>query len=136
MSFGEKQGAAADKDGFKIPLPQKKRVVKAQQKEIILFEADPEPIDNDRTDSENSDLPVMQPRQDNEIEVSKRTIYDDVLRDMTALVKERGEGLQKIEQFCEDYENPSIIMKALRQQRDFFTNEATEFFKSMMDQIS
>lgn len=45
----------------------------------------------------------MQPREDNEIEVSKRTIYDDIRTDMTALVKERGEGLQLIEQFCEVY---------------------------------
>ena len=74
----------------------------------------------------------MQPREDNEIEVSKRTIYDDIRTDMTALVKERGEGLQLIEQFCEDYKNP-MIMKALRQQRDFFNNELTEFFKTMMD---
>lgn len=94
---------------------------------------DPEPIDNDRTDSENSDLPVVQPNNDYDIEVSKRTIYDDILRDMTALVKERGEGLKKIEQFCEEYENPSMIMKAFRKQRDFFTNEATEFFKSIID---
>ena len=72
MSFGEKQGAAADKDGFKVPLPQKKRLVKAQEKQIIIFEALAEPInsckgDDDVTDSENisgnSELPVLQPRE-------------------------------------------------------------------------
>ena len=33
MSFGEKQGAAADKDEFKVPMQPKKRLVKAEAKQ-------------------------------------------------------------------------------------------------------
>ena len=40
-----------------------------------------------------------------------------------------------MEDFCKTYDNPSI-MKAFRQQRDFFTNEVTDFIKMMMDKIS